>query len=390
VKVTRTFATITVVACLALGFPGSARAESGDAVGTFDSVSIGFSFPNQTGQRWQIRGWAADPDAPGQAIGVAISVDGQPGSSDQVNNPWLISTGRERPDVAASVPFAGDHSGWAADLLVYDGQPHTVCVYAMNVGSGSPFAPLGCLQIPAFGTPSLGDPEGFLESVSVLPGVVRVQGWVGDPDPDAAPVTPLRVFQDGRPLVSMISDLARPDVHAALPALANAAGFDTKVPALPGLHIYCVDAANSGNYGTRNTSLGCVLRDVPGPSAPSPSDLHGAFDALVTHPDPAPLGGIYAEGWAWDPNGDPPYRVTIRGVQRSITTFGTTVSTDATTSEPRPDVQQAFPSASADTGFKVDFPSPSFPHSPRTVYYCAYAERPAAEQFLGCLSVLSL
>jgi len=389
----RAFAAVTVLLCLAVGLSGSARADSGDAVGAFDSVSVRVPFPASDALgRWQIHGWAADPDAPGQAIGIAISVDGQPGSSDRVVSPWLLSTGGERPDVAASVPFAGDHAGWSAELTVFDGQPHTVCVYAMNVGPGTPFVTLGCQLIPAFGTTNLGDPEGFLENVSVLPGALRLQGWAGDPDPDAAPAPPLRVFQDGRPLVDVTPSLARPDVHAVLPGLANAAGFDAEVPALPGLHIYCVDAGNTGNYGTNNTSLGCVLRDVPGPPAPAAPDLHGALDALVPHSD-EPNGyvtGTYAEGWAWDPSGDPPYRVTIRGVERSVTDFGSTFSADGATGESRPDVQQAFASAPADTGFKVDFPSPYSAHDPRPLYYCAYAERPGAEQFLGCVSVLPL
>ena len=383
----RLLAAMAVILTGMSGLSGSARAESSDPVGAFDSISVRFpSVFVDPSVPWELHGWAADPDAPGQVIGVALYVDGQESSTAQVSSSSEVPTGLPRPDVAAVVPYAGENSGWAAEVLVSDGQPHTVCAYAINAGAGSQNTTLGCQQIPALGTPNLGDPQGFLDAASTSPGVVRLQGWAGDPDPDAV-TTPVRVFQDGRPLVHVEPSLDRPDVHAALPGLVNAAGFDAVVPALPGLHIYCVDAGNTGEYGTANTSLGCVLRDVPGPSAPGSDDLHGAFDALVPHFDPESdnPGGTFAEGWAWDPTGDPPYRVTIRGVERDA--FGVMFSQDGMTSEPRPDVRQAFPDAPVDTGFKVDFPR-VVANPP--VYYCAYAERTGAEQFLGCLSVQTL
>jgi hypothetical protein len=81
--------------------------------------------------------------------------------------------------------------------------------------------------------------------------------------------------------------------------------------------------------------------------------------------------------------------VTIRGLSRAFDVFGAAglIGDGGATSEPRPDVQSAYPSAPLETGFKIDLPGfIQTAHSPTIIYYCAYAERPGAEQFLGCIS----
>src|SRR3954451_9953655 len=244
-----------------------AVADTGDPVGAFDALSVRFAFPfalqNTPSYVW---GWAADPDAPGQQVQGHIYIDGvQPDQNfNSDRGAWAeptTVTGNPRPDVASVYPSAGDNSGWSTPVYVFDGQPHTVCAYAINQGNGTQNTTLGCAQIPAAGTTNLGDPQGFLDSVDVTPGGVRFRGWAGDPDPDASPTTPVRVFQDGQPLLQITPSVDRPDVHAVFPGYANARGFDATAPTFPGLHIYCVDVGNSGSFGSMNTSLGCALRD---------------------------------------------------------------------------------------------------------------------------------
>src|SRR5205807_1557357 len=117
-------------------------------------------------------------------------------------------------------------------------------------------------------------------------------------------------------LVNLDTTLSRPDVHRAVPWLTNAAGFDAVVPAPPGQHLYCVDAANSGSNGTRNTSLGCFAADVPAVDPSIGDAVRGAFDGFFVDDQ----GNWFAKGWAWDSTGPGPYRVLIRIVGRSSAT----------------------------------------------------------------------
>jgi len=381
---------VLVVGCVAVG-AGVARADAGDPIGSFDSISVrlpGSQWGPNTAP-WVIRGWAADPDAPGGSVLVHIYVDGV--QSDCRNDhtgvlyvqPCATRTGSgdERPDVAAVYPFAGNESGWQATLYVYeDGHPHTVCTYAINVGAGSNNTTLGCKVLPPVGsTTNLGDPQGNLEAVTAHAGSVRFQGWSGDPDPDADPNNHLGVlvYMDGHPLVNLDTTLSRPDVRRAFPALTNAAGFDAVVPAPPGQHLYCVDAANSGSNGTRNTSLGCLGVDVPSVDPAAVDAVHGAFDGVSLDEQ----GNWFATGWVWDSAGLGPYPVVIRTVGLRATTADRTAdlgTISGTTGDNRPDVQGAYPDAPPDTGFH-------FPVPPYTSKACAYALRDNTEQLLGCV-----
>lgn len=382
-------AAIAVVATVGVGLSGVAHGDGGDPVGAFDSLSVRlYSAPLH--RSWEFRGWAADPDAAGQPIDVHIYVDGQRVVPSAAGGDSLY-TGEPRPDVQAVFPFAGPNSGWSEQLLTDNG-PHDVCAYAINVGAGTQNTTLGCLNIPARGTTNLGDPQGHLDEIAVTPGLARVVGWTGDPDPDSTSPPHVQVFEDGRPFLELIAAVDRPDVHAALPGLANATGFDQSLPVLPGLHIFCVDAGNDGSHGTNNTSLGCVVRDVPGATPPADNEVHGAFDG-ITYPDQQPraFGYVpYPTGWAWDPTTSGTTRVVIRDLWDAgfgtEPVFAATSTVEGTTGQSRPDVQNVYPSAPPDTGYQIPFPAPATEKYHHERYLCTYAGPPDREHFLGCTS----
>lgn len=367
-------AAVLSLACV-IGVAAPAHAQSGDPIGSFDATSVRLSYVFYYGlSTWQISGWAADPDAPGQAIDVHVYLDGE--------RYGVIHTGGNRPDVPAVFPFAGDNSGWTAIVNASAGAPHTVCVYAINVGDGTENTTLGCTDIPQSG-PNPGDPRGHLDEVGVTSGLVRFRGWAGDPDGDAVDPSEVRPFIDGQPYASLRATGPRPDVHAVFPELGNAGGFDDEIAVLPGLHIYCLDVGNSGSTGADNPSLGCDLIEVP------PGDARGSWDATTiepVHPD-GRFGSTTYEGWAWDP-GAHPATVRMRDVWTGFTSafLRTQSVSDYQTGEPRPDVQQAFPGAPPDTGWKISFPDEGIytARTPTDVYRCFYVVTSAEEQLISC------
>jgi hypothetical protein len=81
-----------------------------------------------------VNGWALDPDT-SQSIAVHVYVDGV----------WTLAAtaGGSRPDVGAAFPGYGSLHGFSVPFPVAAGL-HTVCVYAINWGSGTTNTRLGC------------------------------------------------------------------------------------------------------------------------------------------------------------------------------------------------------------------------------------------------------
>ena len=365
-----------VVAAVVLPAP-PAHAEAGDPVGAFDSISIGFAFSNApTGGDprpaqafWAVTGWAADPDTPGQSLEVHVYMDGQRAYG--FNGSY---TGDPRPDVDAAIPGAGPNSGFHAMVPVLDLNPHTFCVYAINVGPGSNNTTLGCKTVP-FGT-SIADPQGNLEAITTTPGFARLQGWAGDGD--AVDATPVRVVEDGQIWESRDAMLDRPDVHAAFPAFHNSGGFDITLPVIPGPHIFCVDLGNRGPNGIVNTSLGCRLVSVPDVTAPSDDEARGSLESFPTQ---GPQ--LEARGWAWDPKSSDPATVRLYDVYAAIFVYRDVQAEDVTTSDARPDIASSQPGAPQDTGFHHSYSfNPLTQYRP--VYICATVLDGPLERFIGC------
>lgn len=80
-----------------------------------------------------VSGWALDRDVVGRPLEIHFYVDGPALAGGEAVGSTL--TGNPRPDVNAAIGHAGDH-GWRFQLPVhlFDGQPHTLYVYAFNAG----------------------------------------------------------------------------------------------------------------------------------------------------------------------------------------------------------------------------------------------------------------
>jgi len=103
------------------------RLPGGNPEGSVDAVE-------RTGTGMTVRGWALDPDVVAP-ITVHVYVDGR------MAGPVLASA--PRPDVAAARPGYGSLHGYSAAVGTGPGR-HQVCVYAINVLTGSQNTALGC------------------------------------------------------------------------------------------------------------------------------------------------------------------------------------------------------------------------------------------------------
>src|SRR3954454_1729176 len=222
---------VVLVAATVVAVASPSSADAGDPIGAFDAAQI--HLPYYAPNEWNLYGWAADPDAPGAQVTVHLYVDGVGVTNSYPTPPHLdgaypVATGDPRPDVAAAFPFAGQNSGWKTQLTLPDTGEHTVCAYALNVGAGSQNTSLGCITL----TPNApGNPIGNLDALTPAQGLIRFQGWAGDPNPNPDPF-PLRVrvYEDGLQAYSFPADLPRPDAQNAFPALAGVGGFDFTAP----------------------------------------------------------------------------------------------------------------------------------------------------------------
>lgn len=189
------------------------------------------------------RGWAADPDSP-EPVVVQAYVDWRANA--------LGRAGEARPDVARALPWAGAARGYS---VAVDAQPgdHTVCVYAVNVGSGASRA-IGCRRVTVPGH----DPIGNVETVTVDGGRVTATGWVIDPD-TAGPVI-AQLYVDGSSTMTWAST-RRTDVAGVYPWAGAEHGFTLSLDVAPGAHRVCVYGINHGPGASR--ALGC--RTTSGP-----------------------------------------------------------------------------------------------------------------------------
>jgi len=114
-----------------LGCVAVTVAESAyDPVGSLDQAT-------RSGTTLTVRGWAADPDQPTSPVQVHVYVDGVG---------TVLTANSARPDVAVVYPYLGAAHGYQLAMKVTDAA-HRVCVYAINVGSGTTNTTLGCTNV---------------------------------------------------------------------------------------------------------------------------------------------------------------------------------------------------------------------------------------------------
>jgi hypothetical protein len=371
---------LAVAGLVGIASPSASAAGAHAPVGALDAVSARFmpaSVINPSNETLTISGWAADQDVPGQPIDVHIFVNGRP--------VYPTKTGQARPDVQRGRPWAGPSTGWKVTLTPLQlGTPDgRLCAYALDPAGGSTL--LGCRELSR---PDPNDPMGSVDHAYVWPGLVRLQGWAGDPD--GYRTTKLRIFYDGINEVTAdaVADQPRPDVQRAFPRLGATTGFDVTLPIVPGFHRICIRAQNTGPSGAHNPWLDCVEGTVPGATAPGPHDPQGKLEAYSSS------GATWnARGWAYDPDTAGPVQVRIRTIATSTQGAYPLLRTQRTrlvtlsTGVARSDVQSAHPQAGPNAGFLGPAITTASTLPPGVRFGCAWAVNvgPGQGRFLGCV-----
>jgi hypothetical protein len=179
-----------------------------------------------------------------------------------------------------------------------------------------------------------GSPYGHAEHMWAVSGGLRFVGWAIDPSSPTAATT-IYITIDGQRAGAFTANLSRPDVAKQYPSAGPNHGFDNTLLVAEGSHVVCISVQNIG--AGADTTLWCSHRITLdyGPI--------GHIDVLKAQP-----GGVYAQGWAYDPD-DPKAPITV------------TLSIDGApwrfvASSARPDLAQQVPAAGPYHGFAVSRP----------------------------------
>lgn len=295
----------------------------------------------------QVTGWALDPDDV-TARTVTVWVNGRPVGSASADRPYAA---------APRLPGHRTESGFVASAATnLPPGTHQVCASANNTGPGPTAATwLGCQSYTTFS----GSPVGSIDSATGLPGAVRLQGWVLDPDSISS--TQLQVWVDGRFLHQSVASLSRPDVQRSYPGYNGGYGFDVTVTGvLAGTHQVCVTGVNLGVGSTR--VLACRSVTLPG------------GNPFGTVAGPVTTGGTTTvQGWVIDPDTAAPVWVQVFANGKLVAA--------GRASESRLDVGRAFPLYGPQHGFTFNLTGVS---SARICVYGINVGTGTANTLLGC------
>ncbi|HEV8296070.1 MAG TPA: S8 family serine peptidase [Acidimicrobiales bacterium] len=313
-------------------------ATTGQARGSLDVAAAA-----QGGVR--VAGWALDADT-ATPIPVHVYVD-------DVLTAAIVAA-KQRPDVAAAFPGFGSSHGFD-NIIAVTGGSHTVCAYAIDIGSGGGVNPLlGCQVV----SPPSGPPVGSLDVAAADLSGVRVAGWAADPDTNAS--IDVHVYVDGAG-VAFLAAGDRPDVAAVLPSFGAAHGFNRHINTTSGPHRVCAYAINQG--AGSNVLLACA--DVVVPS----SSPFGTLDVVARA-----NGSARVEGWAIDPDGAPSTTVHVYVDGALVASAVANVN--------RLDVAAAYPGTGTAHGYSVTVSLVAGSHE-----VCTYGinSGAGANALLGCL-----
>ncbi len=234
-----------------------------------------------------VGGWAADPASPGVRADVHIYVFGP-----KATNGTAITTGVYRPDVGRVVPWAGNNTGFSAEVPNMGPGDNQVCAFAVNVLPPQTNPLIGCRTVRV-----TYPPIGTIDSIGVTGTSATVTGWAYDPNTpqDSIPVH-ISVTPGGTS--AFTADDPRPDVNAAL-GITGRHGFSRVVTLSPGYNTICTFAIGTN---AKNTLLGCYGA-TSGPAAlavPDGRDSGGTSSApsqpLPPIIDPLPSAGPTESG----------------------------------------------------------------------------------------------
>jgi GH25 family lysozyme M1 (1,4-beta-N-acetylmuramidase) len=307
------------LATLAALTAGGGAQVAGNPFGYVDSVT-------RVAGAIDVVGWAIDPDTTA-AVTVHAYVDGRWGGSHTANVP--------RPDIGVGYPQYGPNHGVAVRIPVALGE-REVCLYAINVGSGTTNPKLGCRTFPG----SL-PPIGNYEQALLAPGGARLIGWLADEDSPGS--VNLRVRVNGAVVATGTANLTRTDVGSVYPDFGNQRGFVLDVPlTTPGPVSLCVE----GIDGTTGDPVSAGCRTVTVPASP----LVGALQDVT-----AGDGSLQVGGWVFN-------WTTAGAVELWVTDNGTRIAT-LTADASRPEVGTAFPAFGSNRGFASTWPAVRGPHT---------------------------
>jgi uncharacterized protein with LGFP repeats len=292
------------------------------------------------GRTLSVGGWVLDPDALSSSVEVHVYVNGTFAQA--------VTASNRRDDVAAAYPGAGSAHGFGWQQTVNAAGTYQVCVFAINLNSGTANPQLRCAAVTV--SPALFAPFGQVDRTVVDGRTARVAGWALDADARTQSL-PVHLYVDGRYAQATTADGSRPDVAAAFPGAGAAHGFTAAQDLAPGAHTLCTFALNAG-YGGENPILACSQVAV----------TMRAWEPIGNVDGVSAVGGgqVEVSGWAVDPDAGPsssPVHLYVDGQFR----------TAVTAAGPRPDVAALFPAAGGGHGFTTRLTVGSGTHT-----VCAY------------------
>lgn len=216
--------------------------------GSFDSATT-------TAHGVAVRGWAADPQNPGDRFAIAVTINGVRAGQ--------LGIGVARPDVTRAYGFPST-SGFAGVVPAVGTGPQRVCLTSVHVQT-SGVLDLGCKTIAA----AVGTPDGRLDRVTTTPDTFTVAGWAYDPNAIGSAtrlsITALGPNDDEATLVgTTTAALPRPDVNAAKGIRGDhgySVTFSSRQTQVFGPERICVAATNVA--AGSDTILGCRSLDIP-------------------------------------------------------------------------------------------------------------------------------
>ena len=221
------------------------------------------------------------------------------------------STGSITPAAPAPAPTESSDTTPPTEAPEPTPTPGTVVLPERSAASASPT--YGALQIVR----RSGTTTGF------------VSGWAGDPDVDDAAF--IEVLVDGESAAITRTDLPRPDVSSAFPALHSQTGFAVSFSVPEGATEVCVEAVSPDDG--RRRSLGCQQlsasvnpgadeRDgrptATGSGSEIASIVYGGIDNVTIA-----TAGVEVSGWSFDPN-DRDRLVDVVAAAGTVVATGTT------------------------------------------------------------------
>ncbi len=318
---------------------GPTTVPAGTPNGVLDPLTTTFGQIN-------LSGWAFDPDATSASVNIAVQVDSS----------WAsLVANQPNPGSEASYPGSGPNHGFKGSVAATPG-PHTVCVYAINVGPGADLA-LGCQTF----TVADASPVGEIKDMWTSTDGISMWGWAYDPD-SLGTAVPISIQVDSKWYLWQANQ-PYAVLEQTYPGVGQNHGWGSTIPAAGGDHTVCIYLGNKN--GGSDSSLGCRTVTVPG------GNPKGEIKDMWTTE-----AGISLWGWAYDPD------VLASPVSVSVQVDSSWYSWTA--NQPYAVLEQTYPGVGQNHGWGSTVPAAAGNHT-----VCVYLvnQGPGADTSLGCRTV---